>query len=115
MSDIYDILLDENNTEPIVIDDGNGRKLTFEQLAVFPDHEKLYCILKPLDKYAGIVDDEKVVFYVEYKEEGQEPVLQVETDEEKIQEIYAEYEELLAEKEEKEETDSEDNADGENT
>ena len=50
MVDIYDILLDEGNREPIVLTDDNGRKTAFEQIAVIPYNEKLYCILWPIDK-----------------------------------------------------------------
>lgn len=96
MKDIYDILLDEKNKNPIVFVDGNGRKIAFEQIAVIPYNEKLYCILKPIDKIKGIADDEAVVFYVD--EEGSEPTLKAETDDLLAMEVFEEYYNLLDEK-----------------
>ena len=46
--DILDVLLDENNKEPIVLVDGEGKKLSFEQIAVIPYNDKVYCVLKPI-------------------------------------------------------------------
>lgn len=34
--DIIDVLLDEDNKDPIVLMDEKGRQLTFEQVAVIP-------------------------------------------------------------------------------
>lgn len=34
--DLLDVLLDQDNKEPIVLVDENGRQLTFEQVAVIP-------------------------------------------------------------------------------
>lgn len=99
---IVDILLDENNRDPISLVDGNGRRLTFEQIAVIPYKEKLYCVLKPVDKLENIQDDEAIVFYVEEKE-GEEPVLMVETDEKVAMDVFDEYYNLLDEAEGKKE------------
>ena len=43
--DILDVLLDENNKEPIVLMDDKGKKLSFEQIAVIPYNNKIYCVL----------------------------------------------------------------------
>lgn len=96
--DIIDILLDENNKEPIVLVDGNNRKIAFEQIAVIPYIEKIYCILKPVDYVDGIEDDEAVVFYVD-EPEGEEPGLKVETDELTAIHVFEEYYNLLEESE----------------
>ena len=48
--DILDVILDENNTEPIILEDDKGNRLSFEQVAVIPYNEKVYVILKPIDK-----------------------------------------------------------------
>lgn len=92
--DILDILLDEDNKDPIVLLDNNGRKLTFEQIAVIPYNDRIYCVLKPVDKIENIQDDEAIVFYVE-EEEGKEPVLMVETDEKTAINVFDEYYNLL--------------------
>lgn len=93
MADIIDVLLDEENKEPIILVDGNGRELEFEQIAVIPYKEKLYCVLKPIDKIENVADDEAIVFYVE--EGGKQPVLKVETDELTAIEVFEEYYNLL--------------------
>ena len=92
--DILDILLDEDNKDPIILLDNNGRKLTFEQIAVIPYNEKIYCVLKPIDKIENVNDDEAIVFYVEERE-GEEPVLMVETDEKTAISVFDEYYNLL--------------------
>lgn len=94
--DIIDILLDEENKDPIVLVDSNGRKLSFEQIAVIPHNDKIYCVLKPIDKIENVQDDEAIVFYVDEKE-GQEPTLMVETDEKVAMDVFDEYYNLLDE------------------
>lgn len=97
MPDIVDILLDEENREPIELIDGNGKKLTFEQIAVIPHNDKLYCILKPITPIDNVGEDEAIVFYVA-EEKGKDPVLQVETDERVALDVFEEYYALLEEK-----------------
>ena len=94
--DIVDVLLDESNKDPIILIDGNGKKITFEQIAVIPFNEKLYCVLKPVDKIDGVADDEAIVFYVQ-EEAGKAPVLMVETDEKVAMDVFDEYYNLLDE------------------
>lgn len=94
--DIVDVLLDENNKDPIILIDGNGKKITFEQIAVIPFNDKLYCVLKPVDKIDGVADDEAIVFYVQ-EEDGKAPVLMVETDEKVAMDVFDEYYNLLDE------------------
>ncbi len=96
--DIVDILLDEDNKDPIVLVDGNGKRLSFEQIAVIPHNDKLYAILKPIDHIDNVEDDEAIVFYVQ-EEEGKEPVLMVETDEKVAIDVFEEYYDLLDEAE----------------
>lgn len=91
--DVLDVLLDEENKEPIVLSDEAGKKYTFEQIAVIPYNEKIYCVLKPVDKVEGIADDEAVVFYVDERPTGS--VLMVETDEKTAISVFDEYYNLL--------------------
>ena len=93
---IVDILLDEENKDPIVLQDDTGKKITFEQIAIIPYDDKLYCVLKPVDKIENVQDDEAIVFFVN-EEEGKEPVLMVETDEAKAIAVFDEYYNLLDE------------------
>ena len=94
--DIIDILLDEDNKDPIVLVDGQGKKLSFEQIAVIPYNNKIYCVLKPIDKIENVQDDEAIVFFVD-EQEGKEPVLMVETDEKVAMDVFDEYYNLLDE------------------
>lgn len=98
---IIDVLLDEDNKDPIVLVDGNGRRLSFEQIAVIPHNEKLYCVLKPIDKIENVSDDEAIVFFV-HEEAGKDPVLMVETDEKVAMDVFDEYYNLLDEADAKE-------------
>ena len=95
---IVDILLDENNREPIVLIDDKGKKLSFEQIAVIPYNDRLYAVLKPIDEIENVQDDEAIVFFV-HEEEGKEPVLMVETDEKTAIAVFDEYYNLLDEAE----------------
>lgn len=104
--DLLDVLLDQDNREPIVLMDEKGKQLTFEQVAVIP-HEvrkenRLYVVLKPLDKIDGIGEDEAIVFLVDTDEAGNS-VIRVEEDEEIAIAVFDKYYDLLeeAQKEEK--------------
>ncbi len=68
--DILDVLLDEDNVEPLALRDEEGNTLFFEQIAVIPHQDMVYCVLKPLSKIAGIAENEAVVFYVEEREDA---------------------------------------------
>lgn len=95
--DIVDVLLDENNTAPIYMQNDKGEQIEFDQVAVIPyGEEDLYCILKPITKIAGIKDDEAVVFKVEQDEEGN-GFLRVEDKEEIAIAVFDQYYNLLEE------------------
>lgn len=100
--DIVDLLLDENNDEPIVLFDENDKEIKFEQVAVIPEDEKIYAILKPIDDMEGVADDEAIVFAVDYDDDGNS-FLVVETNEEMAIKVFDKYYQLLdeAEKDEK--------------
>ncbi len=93
--DILDILLDEENTRPLLLKDNNGRKFIFEQIAVIPYDEKIYCVLKPLDRIDNIKDDEAIVFYVDESDDSDVPKLMVETNEEVAYAVFLEYYNLI--------------------
>ncbi len=96
---ILDVLLDQDNREPIVLVDEKGKRISFEQIAVIPYNNKIYCVLKPIDQIENIQDDEAIVFYVDERE-GREPVLMVETDEKTAISVFDEYYNLLDAEEE---------------
>ncbi len=98
--DILDILLDENNDEPISLFDEDDKEIKFEQVAVIPHNEKIYAILKPIDELEGVADDEAIVFLVDEDEEGNS-ILVIEKDEEVATLVFDKYYQLLDEAEDK--------------
>lgn len=94
--DILDVLLDADNTAPIYMTDNNGKVLKFDQIAVIPHDDDLYCILKPISKIDGIGDNEAIVFRVDTDSDGKAG-LSIEADEKKAYIIFQKYEKLLTE------------------
>ena len=103
--DIVDLLLDENNDEPISLFDENEKEIKFEQVAIIPESERIYAILKPIDEMEGVADDEAIVFVVDYDEDGNS-FLTVETNEEIAIKVFDKYYQLLDEAEGKENQDN---------
>ena len=96
---ILDILLDDENDEPIVLVDGEGNEVQFEQVAVIPYNDRLYCILKPIDEVEGVEDDEAIVFVIDDDDE-ENPTLTVESDEKTANAVFDKYYKLLEEDDE---------------
>ena len=94
--DILDTLLDEENNDPIILENERGEKIVFEQIAIIPKVEDLYCILKPVEPIDGLEEDEALVFKILEKEEG-DASLMLETDEDVIDEVFNVYYDLLDE------------------
>ena len=92
--DILDVLLDEDNEDPITLYDENSKAIKFDQVAIIPLDEKLYAILKPIDEIPGVADDEAIVFAINENENG-ETTLVVETDEPIAMRVFDEYYKLL--------------------
>lgn len=99
--DILDILLDEENNDPIVLTDEKGALYRFQQIAVIPYNNKTYCILKPINPMKDVKEDEAIVFYVDEKDDS--PSLKVETDELTALKIFEGYYDLLEKRLNKEE------------
>ncbi|MCM1130181.1 MAG: hypothetical protein NC310_01180 [Roseburia sp.] len=93
MMDILDIILDEENVDPIVLKDEKEKTYRFEQIAVIPYNQKIYCILKPIDKMHNVAEDEAIVFYVD--ESKGVPILLVEKNELAALKVFDEYYNLL--------------------
>ncbi len=94
--DILDVLLDEDNDDAIDLVDCDGQRIAFEQIAVVPYDDKIYCLLRPIDHVEGVAEDECIVFYV-VEEEGKKPVLAIEEDLDKMNAVYNEYVKLAEE------------------
>ena len=91
---ILDILLDEDNEDPITLYDENDKAIQFDQVAIIPMEEKLYAILKPIDEMEGVADDEAIVFFINETGDG-DATLEIETDESVAMRVFDEYYNLL--------------------
>ena len=93
--DILDVILDENNTDELVLQNEQGKQIRFEQVAVIPHNEKIYVILKPIDKIEGVENDQAIVFLAD---ETKRPTVLVPEQDEKIAiKIFDEYYNLVEE------------------
>lgn len=88
-----DCLLDEENTEDIVLYDVNNKKTVFEQVAVIPVASKIYAILKPVEKLPDIADDQALVFVID--EIDGEECLSLVDDDKLIDDVFDKYYDLL--------------------
>ena len=93
-----DMLLDENNTDNIVLYNEENEAVEFEQIAVIPVGLQTYVILKPVTPIEDMGEDEALVFSVDEWEGESE--LTVATDEEIVDLVFARYYEMLEEDEE---------------
>ena len=120
--DLLDVLLDPDNTDPIVLMDENGKMMQFAQIAVIPHttdgEKKLFTLLAPLDKIEGfenIDKDTAIVFRVDV-DEGGNTTASMEEDAKIANEVYGKYLEMLHEHgiptdEDEDDEDSEDSED----
>lgn len=88
-----DMLLDEKNDENIVLYDENNKENEFEQIAVIPVEDKTYVLLRPVEQWDGLGDDEAVVFAIE--EIDDEDCLILEEDYKVIDKVFDAYYDLL--------------------
>lgn len=93
-----DMLLDENNTDNIVLYNEENEAVEFEQIAVIPVGLQTYVILKPVTPIEDMGEDEALVFSVDEWEGESE--LTVVPDEEIVDLVFARYYEMLEEDEE---------------
>jgi len=95
--DLFDRLYDENDNEPIILNDENGKKISFEQIAIIPYGDYDYCILAPTDstQLDGIADDEAIVFRI--SEDEDEQYITPEDNDEIAEAVFKEYLKLLEE------------------
>ena len=91
---LFEILIDENNNDPITLVTNGNKEVKFDQVGVFPYEEKLYTILKPIDKMEGVADNEAIVFALDEDENG-EINLSIEEDVGIAERVFDEYYKLL--------------------
>lgn len=92
--DLFDILFDENNEDPITLYDENDKEIIFDQVAIIPHDKQFYAILKPISEMENVGEDEAIVFLIEENEEG-ECVLTIEQDEKVATAVFDAYYKLL--------------------
>lgn len=90
-----DQILDENNTDPVVLYNENGEAVSFEQIALIPLDGQVYVILKPVEQMEGVNEDEAFVFEIT-QEDGEELIVIVE-DFAIIDKVFDIFESMLAE------------------
>lgn len=95
-----DALFDQNNTDNIVLYNEKDEPVEFEQIAIIPQDDKVYAILRPTQKVEGVADDEAFVFEVVEDEENGDTIMLVE-DDKVIDEVFASYNKLLNEDDKK--------------
>lgn len=92
-------ILDENNTDNIVLFDDQQNPITFEQVALIPldRTNALYAILIPITPMQGVNEGEGVLFEVDEQKQS----LEVVNDQQIINEVLEVYQALLDEGEDK--------------
>jgi len=76
---ILRVLLDKNNRDLILINTDRFGEVEFEQKAIVPFGDGLYCLLKPAKKLAGIKESDVFVFRVA-QDKNLNPILVIEED-----------------------------------
>ncbi len=92
-----EMILDEDCNDNIVLFDEDGESTEFEQIAVIPLEDKLYCILRPIDM-PELDEDEAFVFSI--SEDDEEGAIDLVEDDDIVEEVFQLYYMLLDEDEE---------------
>ena len=88
-----DMLMDENNTDNIILLDSEQNEVEFSQIAVIPYKDKIYAILKPVKEMEGVAEDEALVFKVDNIDETE--CLVMEENDKVIDNVFKGYYDLL--------------------
>ena len=88
-----DMLLDENNNDPIVLFNEHGEEIAFEQIALIPLDGGIYALLRPIAPMEGVGEDEAIVFTIVVEDD--EPILVVVEDDATVDAVFAVYYDLL--------------------
>lgn len=93
--DALDMIMDEENTENIVMYNENDEPVEFQQIAVVPVNGAVYVILRPVGDVEGIGEDEALVFVID--EIDGEGCLSIEENDQIIDQVFEEYYKMLRE------------------
>ena len=91
-----DALYDENNSDNIMLCNERGELIEFEQIALIPQGEYTYAILKPAKPMEGLGEDEGLVFAIDTAEQDGKEYLRLVTDEAVIDSVFDVYDALWA-------------------
>jgi hypothetical protein len=71
---VVEMLLDPDCEERVECLNEDGNIISFDQIAVIPYKDKLYAILKPVEKLEGVREDEALVFHINVEEDSIEVI-----------------------------------------
>ncbi len=91
--EMLDKIYDEENSDVLVLKSANGEDIAFEQIALIPQGELIYLIVKPVQPIEGLGEDEGLVLLIN---EGLKRFDLV-TDEEIIDKVFDVYDQLVEE------------------
>ena len=94
--EMLEALLDPENNDLIRLYGEDGDAILFSQVAITNLDGALFAILKPVDGFEELGEDEALVFALEENDEGEVSMLLV-TDEETVAAVFEEYYGLLRE------------------
>ncbi|MCD8205365.1 MAG: DUF1292 domain-containing protein [Clostridia bacterium] len=94
VDEFYD---DEEGTDVITLISDDGEEIEFYELAQIEHEGKIYSIMRPVDPFEDMGDDDVIVFRMD--SDGDDIVLNVETDDEIADAVIDEYNELYDEEE----------------
>lgn len=92
---IIEKLLDENNSDDIILYNENNEAIAFEQIATIYLGEEPFFILHPVEEVEGVAEDEALVFGIAI-EDGEE-VLDVVDNDDIVDAVFDEYYSMLEE------------------
>lgn len=89
-------LLDENNTDNIILYNEDGEPVEFQQVALIPIEGQIFVILKPVTPLDGMGEDEVLVFELAENADGEE-YLDLCLEDDIIDQVFDVYNSLLEE------------------
>ena len=93
---LAEALLDPTNNDDICLYDEDGTPILFHQVSVSGIDGLIYAILKPVEPFEGLGEDEALVFALEQNDEGDVSLLLV-TDIDTVNRVFEDYYALLRE------------------
>lgn len=93
---MLEALLDPDNNDLIRLYDEDENAVLFSQVAVTNIGGALFAILKPVEEFEGLGEDQALVFALEENDEGDVSLLLV-TDSETVDAVFEDYYNLLRE------------------